>query len=167
MVDESFKPSKEIVWDNRADPPLAPSTSTSKENEYEWQRRELPEASTPYVDVRLDGDVPLPADVAEQLALANDFEWSRRSPELADPAKREKGRAAAAAGARWSGIGTAPESPTPDTDPERKGHSNGFIMVDKRSPPSSKPTFLVPIKRDHSDILWEFIPEDQTRMGSV
>jgi hypothetical protein len=78
--------------------------------------------------------------------LLNDFEWSRRSPDVVDVAKEME---------RANKDGAPPV------------HSDGFITVDRRSASHSESTSSDVAKRDHSDILWEFIPEGQSRVGST
>ncbi|KAJ9120759.1 hypothetical protein QFC22_002691 [Naganishia vaughanmartiniae] len=132
-VSRSTMPSKSQRWGKKG-----PSLEVQK-------REEVPGSD----EVRLT-DSPLspfePESGPTPAFLSNDFDWSRRSSDAVNLARKME-RA--------------------NADGDRSGHSDEFITVDKRSAPPSESTLSDVAKRDHSDILWEFIPEGQSRVGST
>lgn len=111
----------------------------STEAEHDWARRSI---------------IP-PHDIEPDMERANvDFDWSKRQDSGHDDANSAS---------------------------IRVPHPNGFIMVDKRNNPEARSQDLLERvtrhelatgarkmeKREVSDILWEFIPEGQSRTGRI
>lgn len=133
-----------------------PGNSGPPLKDIEWQKRNTEDGRGGYIDAEIDwtrrSSVP-PYDMEPDMERANvDFDWSKRQGSTSDLA---------------------------DSPSDRPTQPDGFIMVDKRINPESRSQGLSERvdrdglatgarkreKREVSDILWEFIPEGQSRIG--
>lgn len=95
---------------------------------------------------RRSGDVP-----AATTGATRDFDWSRRS----DDVKK--------ADFEWSKRQATRSSDSGSL--HREGRPDGFIMVDRSASPEIAGFDGRNRKREESNIIWEFLPKDQSRVG--
>jgi hypothetical protein len=132
--------------------------SGSPLKDFDWQKRKTEDGRGGSTEAEHDwvrrSGIPS-HDVEPDMERANaDFDWSERQD---------------------SGHDSANSAST------RVPHPNGFILVDKRNNPEARSQDLLERvtrhelatgarkrdKREVSDILWEFIPEGQSRIGRI
>ncbi|KAJ9105255.1 hypothetical protein QFC21_001621 [Naganishia friedmannii] len=129
-------------WVKREDQTVSIASSrTMKSDSQRWGRREA--VLQPRETVSRSDE---PESKSTPEFLSNDFDWSRRSPGVVNFAK------------------TMERANAVDKQP---ADADGFITVDKHFIPAPESTPFDLAERDHSDILWEFIPEGQSRVGST
>ena len=65
----------------------------------------------------------------------------------------------------WGKRQAASESEKSTASQQRAGHPDGFITVDRSTLPSAVGASDRISKREESDIIWEFLPKGQSRIG--